>query len=78
VAAWGLLRAQRALEEAKAEMQDSIVGLYLATPGILKCQVGEIIRSDLTLHGFQPEQVARLAVSDASIRLILDGTRRPA
>lgn len=70
IAAYHELRAQDALKAAKAAKHDALRALHLA--GIPKCRVGAIAREDLMLHGFDPPLIERLALSDASVRLVLD------
>jgi hypothetical protein len=70
IAAFHELKAQDALKAAKAAKHEALRALHLA--GLPKCKVGEVARKDLAMHGFGPELLARLALSDASIRLVLD------
>lgn len=64
------LRAQDELAAANAALAAAVKALNLA--GIPKCRVGGVARLDLGKHGFEAEQIARLAISDASVRLMLD------
>ena len=64
------LRAQNELAAANAALTAAMKAINIA--GIPKCKVGGVARLDLAKHGFEPEHIARLAVSDASVRLMLD------
>lgn len=77
VAAWRLVRAQRAVDEARALFRSTIVEMYQLTPDLRKHQVAGTIRDDLGRHGFDDALLARLALSDASVRLVLAGVRKP-
>jgi hypothetical protein len=70
VAAHRKLRAQDELAAANAALSAALRSLNLA--GLPKCKVASVARLDLSKHGFEPEQISRLAISDASVRLILD------
>lgn len=63
------LRAQEDLARANRDLAAALRALSLFMP---KCHVGPEVRADLALHGFEPEQVARLGLSDGNIRVILD------
>ena len=64
------LRAQRELQEAQAALDEALA--FLVVEGIRKCHVGEVVRLSLILHGFEPQQIARLGLSDGNVRVILD------
>lgn len=70
VAAFRELRAQDELKAARKAKQEALRALHAT--GIPKCKVGSLARDDLAMHGFGPELIARLALSDASVRLVLD------
>lgn len=70
VAAHQKLRAQEALAQANQAMAAALAGLY--RDGTPKCRVGSVARADLAMHGFSPEDVARLGMSDGNVRVMLD------
>jgi len=66
------LRAQEELRAARAAKDEALRAIWQA--GFAKCHVAEMARFDLSLHGFDAEMISRLALSDASVRLVLDRT----
>ena len=68
VAAMRKMQAQRHLREAQRQLDEAVQAL---DDYYTRRNIGMIVRSDLALHGFDPESIRHLGVSDASIRLIL-------
>lgn len=64
------LRAQDELRAANADLAAALVALHHL--GVPKCKVAEDVRDNLVLHGFLPEHISRLGLSDANVRLALD------
>lgn len=64
------LRAQEELAAAQAALAEALAGIHVG--GIPKCHVGALARNDLASHGFERDQVRRLGLSDANVRVILD------
>ena len=72
-AAWRVLEAEADRINAKAALQAALVALHEG--GLPKCRVGTAAREELALQGLQPHQIQTLALSDASVRLVLDRVR---
>ena len=70
IAAMKKLKAQDALDEANRELAEAVRLIHRA--GQPKCWVGQSVRTYLDMHGFDEELRARLAVSNGSIRNMLD------
>lgn len=71
VAAMRKLRAQQELAAANASLAAAL-RLMAARPGEPKCRVGQHARAYLGLHGFGPEEMTALGISDSSVRNMLD------
>ena len=64
------LRAQAELAAAKAAKQNALRMIH--AEGVPKRRVGAEARSCLQIHGFGLDLISLLALSDASVRLVLD------
>lgn len=64
------LRAQEALALANADLAAALRGMHQG--GMPKCHVALEARMELRSHGFDDDMLRRLALSNASVRLVLD------
>jgi hypothetical protein len=71
IAAARKLRAQKELADASADLADAVVALHRngVTP---KCRIGIVVRAHLSRHGFDKGMIHALAISDGSVRNMLD------
>jgi hypothetical protein len=70
VAAHRKLRAQIELAAANTALTRALREVH--RQGIPKCRIGPLVRDNLALHGFAPEDIRRIGLSNANIRLMLE------
>jgi hypothetical protein len=75
VAAYKILHLQNELRRAEQKRNAALMDVHES--GVPKCYVAAQARQYLTDHGFDERQIKRLAISPASVRLVLDGRRSP-
>lgn len=74
-AARRILRLRAELAEAVEQKNAALVMLH--EDGVPKCHVADRAVTFLVEHGFRQEDIAALALSPGSVRLVLDASRRP-
>ena len=74
-AAHRVLRLEEELAHARTQRDAALTWIHES--GVRKCHVAGLARAYLLEHGFDVGQIERLAISPASVRLVLDGRRSP-